>query len=119
MTAQVVFIIITAILLLAIFLLFLVKSGLQLQYLQLKNRKNPGSVWDFLKFKFSDKQARQLRVQAFLLFPMLYPIELDEPSEELNDLKRRVKRIHIAIYGCLILLVILGIYSEKVFPASA
>lgn len=119
MTAQIVFIILTAILLLAIVLLFVVKSGLQLQYLRLKNRKKPGSVWDFIKFKFSDKEARKLRVQAFLLFPMLYPMELDEPTQELNELKRKVKRIHIAVYGCIILLVILGIYSEKVFPAAA
>ncbi len=78
-----------------------------------------GSVWDLLKFKFSDKKERQLRVQAFLLFPMLYPVLLDDPKEELNAIKRRIKRIHIGIYFLLIILVVLAIYSEKVFPATA
>lgn len=119
MTGQIIFLVLAALLLLAILLLFSIKSGLQLQYLRIKDRKKPGSVWDFLKFSFSDEKARQLRVKAFLLFPMLYPVALDENKEELNDIKRRVKRIHIGIYFLLILLIVLGIYSEKVFPANA
>ncbi len=95
------------------------KSGLQLQYLNLKNRKPAGSVWDFLKFSFSDKKARQLRVQAFLLFPMLYTVLLDDDKEELNAIKKKVKRIHIGVYLMLIILIVLAIYSEKVFPATA
>ncbi len=95
------------------------KSGLQLQYLNLKNRKPAGSVWDFLKFSFSDKKARQLRVQAFLLFPMLYTVLLDDDKEELNTIKKKVKRIHIGVYLMLIILIVLAIYSEKVFPETA
>lgn len=118
MTVQFLFILITVLLLLAVLLLLVMKSGSQLQYLNLKNRKPAGSVWDYLKFSFSDKKARQLRIQAFLLFPMLYPVVLDDKKEELNAIKRRVKRIHIGIYFMLIILIVLAIYSEKVFPAA-
>lgn len=94
------------------------KSGLQLQYLKLQDRKQAGSIWDFLKFNLSDKKERQLRIQAFLLFPMLYPVVADDKKEELNAIKRRIKRIHIGIYFMLIILIVLAIYSEKVFPAT-
>ncbi len=57
-------------------------------------------------------------MQAFLLFPMLYPVVLDDDKEELNAIKKRIKRIHIGIYFLLILLVVFGIFSEKVFPAT-
>ncbi len=119
MTGQIIFITLTVLLLLGILVLFLIKSGLQLQYLRLKNHRKPGSVWDFLKFSFSDEKARQQRVKAFLLFPMLYPIALDEQREELNKIKIRIKRIHMGIYALLIVLIVLAIYSEKVFPATA
>lgn len=52
------------------------------------------------------------------MFPMLYPVVLDDKKEELNAIKRRVKRIHFGIYFMLIILIVLAIYSEKVFPAS-
>lgn len=118
MTNQLLFVLLTALLLLGLFLLFVVKSGLQLQYLKLRKGQQPGSKWDYLKFNFSDKKARQLRLEAFLLFPMLYPIVLDEQKKELNELKKKIKKIHIGIYGFLILLIVLGIYSEKIIPSA-
>ncbi len=95
--------------------LFITKAGLQLQYLRLQKDRPKGAITDFFQFDFSDKKERALRWQAFLLFPMLYAVVLDDNREELNDIKRKIKRIHIAIYFSLIILVILAIYSEKVF----
>lgn len=114
---QFIFVSILVLLMLFILLLFVMKAGYQLQYLRIKAGQKPGSIWDFLKFRLSDEKQRKLRLQAFLLFPMLYPLALDEQKEELNHIKLSVKRIHITIYFLLIVLIILGIYSEKVFPA--
>jgi hypothetical protein len=118
MASQIIFISLTVLLLLGVLLLFVVKSGLQLQYLNIKNRKKPGAVWDIIKFSFSDKKARQQRIDAFLLFPMLYPVVLDDSNAQMLSIKKRVKKIHIGIYFSLILLVVLAVYSEKVFPAT-
>jgi len=97
--------------------LFVRKSGLQLQYLHLQKKVKTGKIIDFLFFNLQDAQARAIRWEAFLLFPMLYPVILDEGESELNDLKSKVKRTHIGIYMSLILFIILAVYSERVFPS--
>ncbi len=97
--------------------LFVRKSGLQLQYLQAKQKLAVGKIKDFVFFNLQDAQERALRLEAFLLFPMLYPVLLDESEAKLNDIKAKVKRTHIGIYLSLILFIILAVYSEKVFPS--
>lgn len=116
---QVVFIIIFIILILGILGLFFIKAGLQLQFIRLQKKQKPGSLTDYFRFTFSDEKARQLRVDAFMMFPLLYPIVLDEKREELNEIKRKVKRIHIFIYLLLVVLMVLGIIADKVFPNMA
>ncbi len=116
--AQVIFIVFSTLLMMAILGLFLRKVGLQLQYLRLEQKKDPGEVTDFLRFSWQDLQARQIRWQAFLLFPMLYGVPMDEESNEKMNLKRAIKRTHILIYLALIILVVLGVFSEKVFPTT-
>lgn len=95
--------------------LFLLKAGRQLQYLRLQKKKPAGKPSDFWKRGWQDEKQRQERVDAFLLFPLLFPVTLNDEKEELNDLKRDIKRIHILIYLLLIVLVTLGIFGEKVF----
>jgi hypothetical protein len=97
--------------------LFVRKSGLQLQYLHVQQNMPIGKIKDFLLFNFKDAQERALRLQAFLLFPMLYPVLIDESKEELNEIKYKVKRTHIGIYFSLIVFIILAVYSERVFPS--
>ncbi len=115
---KIIFTALVVLLLLLAVCLFVFKAGLQLQYLQLKAKKKTGTVLDFLQFDLKDATSRKLRGQAFLLFPMLYPIELNEKDERLNQIKRKVKKIHIGIYLLLIALIIFGIFSEKVFPVQ-
>jgi hypothetical protein len=112
--AQILFIIFTFIILLAILWIFLKKADLQLQYLRL-SRGVKASPGEFLKFKWQDTKSRNERWEAFLLFPMLIPLELGQESTELTKIKRGIKRIHIGIYLMLILLIIMGISSERVF----
>jgi hypothetical protein len=97
--------------------LFVRKSGLQLQYLRIEKRKAPGKITDFVSFNWQDADQRVMRMKAFLLFPMLYPVLIDEEEEDLNAIKGKVKRTHVAIYLSLILFIILAVYSEKVFPS--
>ncbi len=117
MSVQILFVIITSLVLLVILSLFIAKAGLQLQYLRIKAGKSPGKVLDFMRFDFSNETERRLRWQAFLIFPMFYAIVPDEKDNRLNELKLKVKRIHIGIYLSLTVLIVLGIYSEKVFPS--
>lgn len=112
--AGIIFIILTFLILLAILWLFLRKADLQLRYMRMKRGAN-ASAGEFLKFSWQDSKARNERWQAFLMFPMLFPVELGEEKSELLDIKKQIKRIHIGVYLMVILLVIMGIYSEKVF----
>lgn len=86
-----------------------------MQYLRVQKKRKAGKVWDYLRFSWSNEKERVERWRAFLMFPMLYAIPLDDEKEELIRIKREIKRIHILIYLVLIVLIILGIYSEKVF----
>lgn len=97
--------------------LFYLKMGLQMQYLQIKQKKKAEALSKFLFFDWKDEKKRSLRWEAFLLFPMLYPIVLDDEEQELLDIKKSIKRSHIGIYLGIIIFIILSIYSEKVFPA--
>lgn len=95
--------------------LFYRKLALQMQYLQIQKKKPKEALKNFLFFDWSDAKARSLRTEAFLLFPMLYPIVLDDKNEELLDIKHRIKRHHIGIYFGIIFFIVLSIFSEKVF----
>ncbi len=110
---QTLFIILFLVLITTILFLYGVKAGLQLQYLNLQNKKQKGSIADF--FRFGDEKQRSLRWKAFLMFPLTFSVIMDDEKQELLDLKKGVKNIHIAIYILLALLIIMGIYSEKVF----
>lgn len=88
-----------------------------MQYLQSKAKKKVEPLSSFLFFDWSDGNKRSLRWEAFLLFPMLYPIVLDDEKEELLTLKQKIKRSHVGIYFGLIVFIVLSIYSEKVFGA--
>lgn len=102
-----------AFLLIILGLLFL-KAGLQLQAYRLERGLPKGEVLDFLNFDLSDPAERKQRWEAFMLFPLLYPVvPEDSDSEELRLIKRRVKSIHIAMYSLLILLVLVAFYSSK------
>ena len=111
--SQILFIISTLLVLLMIVGLFLRKADLQLNYL----RTQSGKKWhkgDFWKFSWQDNAARKERWEAFTLFPMLVPITLDDEKESLLIIKKKIKRVHIWIYLVMVLLVVLGIYSEKI-----
>lgn len=97
---------------LALLLLFLRKSGLQMQYLRRQAGQQEGELKDFLFFDWQDAEERALRWKAFLLFPMLYPISLDDEQAALNELKASIKRTHIGIYFCLIIFIVLGILTD-------
>ena len=112
--AQIIFIFITFLILLLIIWLFLRKADLQLNYKRLQSGK-AFLKGDFWRFNWNDGKARQERWQAFLLFPMLFPIELSTDNDSLTKIERSVKIIHIGIYLTLIMILILAVYSEKVF----
>lgn len=114
---ELIYILIVGAIILFIVGLFYLKMGLQMQYLQSKQKKELEPIGRFLFFKWSDEAKRALRWEAFLLFPMLYPVVLDDKQEDLLAIKRQIKRSHIGIYIGIILFIILSIYSEKVFPA--
>lgn len=95
-------------------LLFFLKTGTQLQYLRVKKGKKKGEWTDV--FQFFSREDKELRNASFMLFPLLFPIELNEKKEELNDLKRRVKKINIGLYLCIMVIFALGAYTSIKYP---
>lgn len=89
-----------------------------MQYLEIQSGKKPSPLKDFLFFDFKDEKARGLRSEAFLLFPMLFALQIEEDEKEaLKDIKYKIKRTHVGIYFCLIIFITLGILSERILPA--
>lgn len=97
-------------------LLFLLKAGLQLQYQNLKNRIPVGAITDFFLFDYKNAPARSARVDAFLLFPIFFPIDLEEGTEAENAIKRRIRSVHLLFYVLMMLLLLLSTYFSKAYP---
>jgi hypothetical protein len=100
--------------LLLLVVLYGIKMGTHMQYLRLKDRKDPGTAWDF--FQFTEPGLSAYRKSALWIFPLLFPVELDETREELNQQKQRIKNINIAIYAVLMVLLLAAVYAAKAFP---
>jgi len=95
--------------------LFYRKMALQMQYLQIEKGQPPSPLKEFLFFDWGNAKARELRAEAFLLFPMLFAVQVEEGEKEaLQEIKLKVKRSHVGIYFCLILFITLGIVSERI-----
>lgn len=93
--------------------LFLRKSALQLQYRRLKTGEAPGALKDFWAFDYRDGDAWRERGKAFLMFPMLYALPLDEEDDRLLTIKKEIKRTHILIYLLITLFLAFSILLEK------
>jgi hypothetical protein len=116
MVAQIIVIFLFIISLAAIFILYAYKLALHFMYLRVKNKKKPGSTSDFFYRDFKDKKDSERWKEAWMLFPLLFPIALDDEIEELNAIKSRVKRLNVAIYSVLIVALIVVFYAAQFFP---
>lgn len=115
---SILFFAITAFVILLLLLLFYRKMALQMQYLEIESGKKPSPLKEYLFFDWGDAKARALRAEAFLLFPMLFALQIEEDEKEaLKDIKYKIKRSHVGIYFCLIVFITLGILSERIIPA--
>jgi hypothetical protein len=99
---------------LLLLVLYGIKVGMHMQYLRLKDRKDPGSAWDF--FQFTEPGLAPYRSKALWMFPLMFPVVLDETREELNHHKSRIKSINMAIYAVLMVLLLAAVYAAKAFP---
>lgn len=97
-------------------LLYGKKIVIQYQYLRLKNRLKPSAAWDVFAFKMKTEKESQLRNQAWMLYPLMFPVEMETEKEDLENLKGKVKKIHIALYVLLMVVILLGVYTSKAYP---
>ncbi len=100
----------------AILVLYAIKIAHHFRYQRLRDRKKPGTIGDFFSRNFIDKKDPERWKQAFLMFPLLYAIALDEPTEELNQIKRQIKNMNVTIYAVLAVAMLVVIYASKAFP---
>lgn len=71
---------------------------------------------DFFLRNFINKGDNERWKKAFMLFPLLYSIVLDEPTIALNEMKQRVKKLNVVIYVVLIVALLVVVYASKAFP---
>lgn len=107
----------SVLLIISTFLVYLIKAGRQLQCLRLQKKHKPGSVSDFWQFDIKNKKERALRWQAFLMFPLLYPVVIEESEkQEIKDIKLKIKDLNIVLYFLLIFIILIGVYASKAYP---
>jgi hypothetical protein len=96
--------------------LFFIKAGLQLQYQNIKSKKPEGNLLDFWVFDWKSSEAREQRVDAFLLFPIFFPIDLEESNNRLVEIKHQIRTVHLVFYALMIILILLGSYISRAYP---
>lgn len=101
----------TVLVLALISLAFWRKVSLQFEYLYRKKfRKAPESN-NWIK-KFDDPKVKEIRNQALLIFPLLFGVDREDEGEELNQLKNRIRSLHLMIYLLLMAVVLLGLIGK-------
>ncbi len=116
MAAKIIIIFLFIVSLVAIVILYAYKLALHFMYLRLHDKKKPGSTTDFFYRVFTDKKDAQRWKEAWMLFPLMFPIVLDDEREELNAIKRQVKRLNVAIYAVLIVALLVVFTAAQFFP---
>lgn len=98
--------IVTVIVILAVYAF---KVGLHLQLIQIEKKKKPGRVVDLFFFDFADAKARKERMDAFMRYPLMFPVVIEEDDKEaVVELKNKIKRTNLSLYILLMLLIIVN-----------
>lgn len=102
---------------LALLVMYIIKVGTHLQLINIERGKDRGRVIDLFFFRFSDEEERAKRGQALLRYPLLFPIVFEEDeTDEVTEIKRKIKKLNIGLYFVLIALILLVTYTAKAFP---
>jgi len=109
-----VFVIIVAIS--GLLVLLYLKAGLQLQYKNWEEKRPLGELKDFFIFDWKKGVERSKRIDAFLLFPLFFPIDLSGKKGQELILRENIRKVHLALYGAFIVLILVSSYTSKVFP---
>jgi hypothetical protein len=96
--------------------LFYIKAGLQLQYKNLEDQKELGEINSFFVFDWKNSSERSRRIDAFLLFPLFFPIDLHEKKGQDLAIREKLKKVHLSLYAVFIVLIFSASYASKVFP---
>jgi hypothetical protein len=96
--------------------LYALKIAYQYQYLRLKNRLKKTDLFEAWSLTLKSDRDKKLRNQAVMLFPMFFPIDLDDTNESMLDIKRTLKKLHIYIYIALMGIMLIGVYTSKAYP---
>ena len=101
---------------LSILALYALKVAYQYQYLRLKNDLKRSDLFEAWSLSLSDERKKKLRNEAIMLYPLFFPIVLDDTKEEMLQIKRTIKRLHIFIYIALMAIMLIGVYTSKAYP---
>lgn len=95
---------------------YILKVGYQLQLVRMKKKKPKGEILDIFK-NWKNPSDRELRMQALMMYPLLYPVEIEENEKtESVAIKKIIKRLNITLYAILIVLLLVVVYAGKKYP---
>ncbi len=79
-----------------------------------RNKSETSQPLDLVLFDWQDPVERQTRIKALWMYPLLFPVELDQnDKDEILQLKKTIKRWNIALYLNLIALFLSYFYISK------
>ena len=96
--------------------LYALKVAYQYQYLRLKNKLKRSDLFEAWSLSLKSERDKKLRNQAIMLYPMFFPIDLDDTNEDMLEIKRTLKKLHIYIYIALMMVMLIGVYTSKAYP---
>lgn len=98
---------------LAIFAVYAYKVGLHLQLIHIEKHMEPGRIMDIFFFDFKNAEERSLRVEAFLRYPLMFPVVIEEDdNDEVVELKKKIKNSNYGLYVLLMALIILNVMQS-------
>ncbi len=100
----------------SLLVLYAFKMAIHFKFLRLKDRKKVGATSDFFYRAFNDKKDAERWKKAWMIFPLMFAVVLEEERTELNGLLKEIKKINFAIYSVLIVAMLVTVYAAKAFP---
>ena len=98
------------------FTLYAIKIAWQYQYFRMKENLKKADFFEAWNIKMKNERDRKLRYKSIMAFPLMFPMEMENEKYDLEEIKKRIKRIHIGLYILIMVIMILGIYSSKAYP---
>ncbi len=97
-------------------ILYARKLALHFQYLRVKDGRKAGELSDFFYRHFTDKKDPERWKNAWMIYPLLFPVDLEDEKGDRLVIKKKIKQANVLVYVVLIVALRDVVYAAKAFP---